>query len=228
MKRYRFFGFSGTELGLWGGSVAFILLFFGLFDGSGWLTLAASLIGATSLILNAKGHPLGQGLMLVFSGLYGYISYTFAYYGEMLTYLGMTAPMAAVALISWLRHPYKGNRSEVAVGRLRRGETLWMLLLSLAVTGLFYFVLAYFNTANLLLSTLSVTTSFIAAYLIFRRSPWFAFAYAANDIVLIGLWVLASRENAAYVSVTVCFAVFLVNDLYGFIRWRHRQNRQQG
>ena len=228
MKRHTFLRFSRTELGLWGGSVALILLLFGLFDGSGWLTLAASLIGATSLILNAKGHPLGQALMLVFSGLYGYISYTFAYYGEMLTYLGMTAPMAAVALISWLRHPYKGNRAEVAVGRLRRGETLWMLLLSLAVTGLFYFVLAYFDTANLLLSTLSVTTSFIAAYLTFRRSPWFAFAYAANDIVLIGLWVLASRENAAYISVTVCFAVFLVNDLYGFIRWRHRQNRQQG
>lgn len=227
MKRRTFLGFSRTELGLWSGSVTLILLFFGLFDSSRWITLTASLIGATSLILNAKGHPLGQVLMLIFSGLYGYISYTFSYYGEMLTYLGMTAPMAAVALISWVRHPYKGNRAEVTVGRLRQGEILWMLLLSLAVTGLFYFVLAYFDTAHLLLSTLSVTTSFIAAYLTFRRSPWFAFAYAANDIVLIGLWILASRENITYLSVTVCFAVFLVNDLYGFLRWLRRQKHQQ-
>lgn len=41
--------------------------------------------------------------MVVFSILYGVISFTFAYYGEMITYLGMTAPMAVVALVSWLK-----------------------------------------------------------------------------------------------------------------------------
>lgn len=41
-------------------------------------------------------------LMIVFSLLYGVISYTCAYYGEMITYLGMTAPMALFALISFL------------------------------------------------------------------------------------------------------------------------------
>lgn len=32
--------------------------------------------------------------MVLFSLLYGIISYAFAYYGEMITYLGMTMPMA--------------------------------------------------------------------------------------------------------------------------------------
>ena len=32
--------------------------------------------------------------MILFSLLYGIISYTFSYYGEMLTSLGMTMPMA--------------------------------------------------------------------------------------------------------------------------------------
>ena len=39
------------------------------------MTLAASLIGTTSLIFNAKGNPIGQALMIVFSLLYGVISY---------------------------------------------------------------------------------------------------------------------------------------------------------
>ncbi len=43
--------------------------------------------------------------MIIFSLLYGIISYTFSYYGEMITYLGMTMPMAVFALISWLRNP---------------------------------------------------------------------------------------------------------------------------
>lgn len=34
--------------------------------------------------------------MILFSLLYGIISYTFSYYGEMLTSLGMTMPMAAL------------------------------------------------------------------------------------------------------------------------------------
>ena len=38
----------------------------------------------------------------------------------MITYLGMTMPMAAFALITWLRHPYKGNRSEVQVNTISR------------------------------------------------------------------------------------------------------------
>ena len=190
------------------------------------MTLAASLIGVTSLIFNAKGNPIGQALMIVFSLLYGIISYTFSYYGEMITYLGMTGPMALFALISWLRNPYKGNHAEVAVNRISNREHIGMYALSAVVTLSFYFILEHFNTANIIPSTLSVTTSFIAVYLTFRRSPYFALAYAANDVVLIVLWILAAKENISYLSVIICFVMFLVNDLYGFASWKRMEKRQ--
>ena len=44
--------------------------------------------------------------------------------------------------------------------------------------------------------------------------------YAANDVVLIVLWVMASMENPAYIPVAVNFAIFLLNDLYGFVSWK--------
>lgn len=116
--------FTKSELILWCISVAFIIISFILFDRENFLTLAASLIGVTSLIFNAKGNPVGQFLMVIFSILYGIISFTFAYYGEMITYLGMTAPMAVVALISWLRNPYNGNKAEVKVNRLKCKEII--------------------------------------------------------------------------------------------------------
>lgn len=222
MKKY----FTKAEWLLWGSSVLLILLSFLMFDRQNYMTLIASLIGVTSLIFNAKGNPIGQALMVVFSLLYGIISYRFAYYGEMVTYLGMTAPMALFALIGWLRNPYKGNKAEVAVNRLGTVEWIIMLILSAVVTVLFYFVLDYFDTANMLPSTLSVTTSFIAVYLTFRRSPYFALAYAANDIVLIVLWILASMEDISYLSVMICFVLFLVNDIYGYISWRKMEKRQ--
>ena len=222
MKNY----FTKGEVALWGASVTLILAAFLIFDRVNYMTLAASLIGVTSLIFNAKGNPIGQGLMVVFSLLYGMISYRCAYYGEMATYLGMTGPMALFALVAWLRNPYKGNKAEVAVNRLRAGEWVAALALTVVVTVAFYFILDYFGTANMLPSTLSVTTSFIAVYLTFRRSPFFALAYAANDLVLIVLWILAAMEDVSYLSVMICFVLFLVNDVYGYISWRKMEQRQ--
>ena len=222
MKNY----FTKGEVALWGASVTLILAAFLIFDRVNYMTLAASLIGVTSLIFNAKGNPIGQGLMVVFSLLYGMISYRCAYYGEMATYLGMTGPMALFALVAWLRNPYKGNKAEVAVNRLRAGEWVAALALTVVVTVVFYFILDYFSTANMLPSTLSVTTSFIAVYLTFRRSPYFALAYAANDLVLIVLWILAAMEDVSYLSVMICFVLFLVNDVYGYISWRKMEERQ--
>lgn len=224
MKLIRYF--SKFEIALWISSVLLILISFFLFDKENYLTLIASLIGVTSLIFNAKGNPLGQVLMVIFSVLYGIISYSFDYYGEMITYLGMTAPMAVFALISWMRNPYKGNKAEVKVNHIGKKETVFMLILTFAVTAVFYFVLKHFNTANLLPSTLSVTTSFMAVYLTFRRSAWYAIAYAANDIILIILWILAVKTDVSYISVIICFAMFLVNDLYGFINWKKMSVRQ--
>lgn len=219
--------FTKGELILWGTSASLILASFFLFDRAHYLTLIASLVGVTSLIFNAKGNPFGQVLMVLFSLLYGVISFTFAYYGEMITYLGMTAPMAVIALVSWLRNPYNGNKAEVKVNRLRPQEIGLMVFLTLLVTWLFYYILAAFHTANLLPSTLSVTTSFLAVYLTFRRSAFFALAYAANDIVLIVLWGMAAFSDIAYLSVAICFGMFLVNDIYGFISWSKMQKRQE-
>lgn len=219
--------FSKAELLLWSGSVSVILLSFVTFDRVNYITPAASIIGVTSLIFSAKGNPLGQLLMVIFSLFYGWISFGYAYYGEMITYLGMTAPMAFFALVSWLRHPYKGKRSQVRVNSISKKEICFMSALTAIVTVIFYFVLKRFSTANLIMSTLSVATSFAAVYLTFRRSPCFALLYAANDVVLIVLWILASFSNKGYISVVICFGVFLINDLYGFYNWTKIKNMQK-
>lgn len=218
--------FSKIEIILWCISVILIVVSFVIFDRENLLTLAASLIGVTSLIFNAKGNPFGQFLMVIFSVLYGIISFKCAYYGEMITYLGMTAPMAVFSIISWLRNPYNGNKSEVKVNSIKVKESIFMLLLTAIVTLIFYYILVFFHTTNLIPSTISVTTSFIAVYLTFRRSAFYAIGYAVNDIVLIVLWIMASFSDISYLSVTVCFIIFLANDIYGFISWSKMQKRQ--
>ena len=219
--------FLKFEIVLWSVSVLLTGLSFVIFDRESYLTLIASLIGVTSLIFIAKGNPIGQIFMIIFSLIYGAISYTFAYYGEMITYLGMTMPMAIFALVSWLKNPYKGNRSQVKVNSIGKRERLLMWVLTLCVTVAFYFILEHFGTNNIVPSTISVSTSFLGAYLTFRRSPFLSLAYAANDIILIILWILASTHDTRYISVVVCFAVFLFNDIYCFVSWQKIKKQQE-
>ena len=227
MKLKKLKYFTKTELAIWIGSIILIVSAFFIFDGKKYLNMIASLVGTTALIFCAKGHPFGQALMIIFASLYAYISLSFKYYGEMITYLGMSLPMSVVALISWLKNPSKESKAEVKVNKLSKKEIFFGFIVALVVTGIFYFIMRELGTANLVISTVSITTSFFAAYLTFRRCEYFALAYALNDIVLIAMWIMATIKNISYVSVIICFLVFLVNDTYSYINWKKMKARQR-
>ena len=141
MKKLIIKYFSLGEILLWSLSVSLVILSFCIFDKKNYLMLIASLIGVTSLIFNAKGNPIDQALMILFSLLYGYISFKFKYYGEMLTYVCMTMPMAIFAFISWLKNPYNGKKAEVNVNHLSKREMLFMTVFAITLTFIFYFIL---------------------------------------------------------------------------------------
>lgn len=215
------------EMSLWFVSLFVVILSFVFSKGGDYMTLAASLIGVTALIFVAKGYVIGQVLTVVFALFYGIISFFFRYYGEMLTYMCMTAPIAIMAVISWIRHPFEGTK-EVEVRKMNRKEVFGMFMLTIAVTVVFYFILGALDTVNLFFSTISVTTSFLACYLTYMRNPFYALAYAANDVVLIILWILASIEKISYLPMIFCFVMFFANDIYGFYNWRRMERRQKG
>ncbi len=214
------------ERALWIASLIVVTISFLCVPEKDYLTLSASLVGVTALIFVAKGYVIGQALCVVFAVFYGIISFHFRYYGEMITYLGMSAPMAILAIISWARNPYN-NTKTVKVHKMTKKQIALMLFFTAIVTAIFYFILKALGTENLIFSTISVTTSFLAVYMTFMRSPYYAIGYSANDIVLIILWVLASIENPSYIPMILCFVMFLANDIYGFISWKRMEKYQK-
>lgn len=211
-----------TEWGFWILSLTIIIisnLFSQSFD---ILTLIAAIIGVTSLIFAAKGNVWSQILMIIFSILYSIISYRFHYYGEMITYLGMSLPMAISSTITWLKNP-SGNGNEVKIQKLESKHIIGIVLFGGLITFVFYIILKKLNTPNIVFSTISITTSFLAASLTLLRTSYYALGYASNDIVLIILWIFAAIENPIYIPVVVNFVIFFFNDLYGFICWKKRE-----
>ncbi len=210
------------EWGLWLASLLIIAVSNILSEEFNFLTLIAAWAGITSLIFAAKGNVWSQILMIVFSILYGIISWQFRYWGEMITYLGMTMPMAIWSTITWIKNPAK-NGKEVAIQRLNKKHVAGIVFFGTITTVVFYYILSAFDTPNIVFSTISITTSFIAASLTMLRTSYFALAYASNDVVLIILWGLASMENPVYIPVVVNFVIFFFNDMYGFINWKKRE-----
>lgn len=226
MKKHNpFLLLSRLEWVLWVSSMIIVALCFLFVPQKDILSLFASLVGVTALIFLAKGHILGQFLIILFALLYGIISYCFAYYGEMITYVGMSLPMAVLSMISWLKNTNEDTH-EVKISRVSQNGIMILFLITIPITILFYFILQFLGTQNLIFSTLSVATSFFAASLTFLRSSYYALAYSVNDVILIVLWVLASVQDISYLPMVVCFLVFLLNDMYGFISWQKRKIRQ--
>ncbi len=210
---------------LWGVSLIVVLASFLSVPERDYLTLIASLVGVSALIFISKGNVVGQFLVVIFALLYSVVSVLSQYYGEMITYLFMSTPMAICAIVSWIKHPYSDG--EVEVNDITKKQIATIAVSSALVTVAFYFILGALGTANLIVSTISVLTSFVASYLTFLRSPYYALGYALNDVVLIVLWILATIEDVSSFPMILCFVMFLVNDLYGFINWRRIKNRQQ-
>ena len=136
----------------------------------------------------------------------------------------MTAPSALITAIAWIKNPY--SETQVAVGEVRWRGWLALVSATVAITIIFYFILAALDTPNLFFSTISVTTSFLAAGLMFLRSQYYATGYMANDLILVILWILASLEDISYLPMVVNFAIFFIDDLYGYISWSRMKKVQ--
>lgn len=213
------------ELCLWLVSMLVIAVSSLFSSAQGLLATITSLLGVTALIFIAKGMVTGQFFLIVFAILYGIISIEAKYYGEAITYMGMSLPMAVLSAISWIRHPHKDS-GRVEIEKMTTAKTVGMIIVTVIVTVVFFFILKMLSTASLTISTISITTSFLAASLTFFRNPYYAVGYAVNDIVLICLWIIASIKDVSNLSMVFCFLMFLINDIYGFYSWKKMQKEQ--
>lgn len=216
--------FSVFEWCLYLSGITAIVVSFFAFKNDQYIHLISSIIGVTALIFLSKGNVLGQIISVIFSIFYGMISFSYKYYGELITYVFMTMPMAIISIVAWVKNPFSKN--EVKIVDLNKKSIYQLMLFTILVTIIFYFVLKALNTTNLLISTFSVTTSFAAVFLTAKRSKYYALVYGLNDVVLVIMWTLASLDNIVYVPMIVCFSCFLINDVYAFINWGKLQKNQ--
>lgn len=209
-------------------SLILITTFFIVGDDKNWLSLTASLLGIVTVLLVAKGLVIAQFFVVVHACLYSALSYTQHYYGEMIIYIGLMIPIGVLSIISWLRNRNKENLSQVQVNKIHGKEYIMLGVVTAVATVGFYFILKALDTSELIVSTLSLITSAVAAYLSLRRCSYYAIAYIINDVILITLWSLSViNYGVAYLPTLISFVLFFINDIYGLIHWKWEEKKQQ-
>ena len=136
-------------------------------------------------------------------------------------------PLYISSIISWLKNTKSETENIVKINKIKTKEYIIVFILAIFLSMLFYYVLKKLNTSELIVSTLSSTTSALATYLMFRRCSYYAVCYIIDDIISIVLWSLSiASSGIEFIPSVLCFFIFLINDIYGFIRWKNEEKQQ--
>lgn len=189
-------------------------------------TMASSCAAVITAILQAKGKIESQFFSIIVCLLYSYISYKNKYYGEVIFYLLVMFPMSIVGIISWITHKSK-KTDTVEVNKINLKEWVLLAIISIVAFIGLYNLLKYFNTSELLVSTLSMIASSLAIYLLVRRSKYSFIFYLLNDIISIILWGLpVIAGNFLLIPMLIDPLALLISDTYGSFNWNKMEKEQ--
>ncbi len=201
-----------------------IILYF-VFNCQDYMNLIGAEIGIVSIFFLAKASLFGIGLSLLFSTFYAITSLNYTYYGEAIIYFAFMIPIGIASGIIWIMNRFKGT-TEVSIVSTKKTDFIIGPIASGILTFALFWLLRYLGTQNIITSTISLFTSFLALYFQLKRSKYGEIFFAANDVVLITLWTLATIDNISFMPIVFCFIFLLVNDIYGFFNWSKIKMKQ--
>lgn len=183
------------------------------------LSIIVAFLGIFSALNQAKGKVLGQIIGVVLAILYSYMSYNNRYYGEVIIYACMLLPMYVVGIYTWTKNKDKSTEN-VKQNDISMKEWIILLIVNVVLFVGLYFLLKYFNTSQLLVSTLSMNINLSATYLLVRRCKYSFVFYLLNAFILLFLWGLPVLDGDYKLLPMVFDALLLIaNNIYGTIKW---------
>ena len=195
----------------------------GILCNSSILTQLCSITGILCAITQAKGKVISQFIGLVIVVLYSILSFQNKFYGEVIIYIFIMLPLFISGIISWIKNLNKETNT-VNKNTLHKNEWIILTIVSIILFVILYYLLKYFNTNQLLVSTLSLVTSLFATYLVARRSKYGFLFYIGNDIILFILWGgQIIKGDFALIPILVNPIINFINDSYAWKSWNKRE-----
>ena len=202
---------------LFGSMLAIIIV--GIIFKSDLLTVSCSVMWVLTALLLAKGNNLCRFFGVVSVILYSYLSFNNQFYWEVLVRALFVLPMDVLWIISWIRNK-DDETNFVKINFIKRKEWTLSSVLFLFVFVWIYYLLKFFNTNELVISTISVMFTLFAIYLQIRRCKYSFMFFLFCDVILIILWgVYVFQGNIALLPIFLNSVILCINDAYGFYNW---------
>ena len=197
---------------------------------SGIITTLNALFGFLAVFFTSKGNVVGQILGIIQIPFYSYIAYSNRFFGELIICFVISLPICVTAIFSWAKNIYSSCGDIKVNTNISWKEWLILIIVSLIVGVGIYFLLDYFNTYQVVLSTLSVITSAFAYYIVMRRNGYGFIFYIANNIFCMLLWILLVINNNDLTQIItffnfIIYTVMNTRGIFNFIRLKREQNR---
>jgi len=193
------------------------------------LEIFANVFMITVTLLFAKAKIEAYFLSFISLTLYVVVAYKALLYGEVIVYLALILPVTVYGLINWMKNKFSDNRKGQVVKIIRtRWVELLVLFGSQAVLGVgYYFLLRALHTNLLLISTFSLALSFVAVYLVARRSEIALLGWVVEDFLVLALWITVIAKGSTDSAVMIVMACMnIISDSYGVFMWRRLKKSQ--
>jgi nicotinamide mononucleotide transporter len=183
--------------------------------GESVLGVATTLTGVMCVVLAAERKISNFVWAFINAGLYGYISYTQKFYGDMALNWGVYLPFQFIGYYLWRTNIAADGVADV---RSLTKQGLWWC----AIGGVVSMValakaLQVVGGHAPITDAANVTLSLLATWLLANRYAEQWLCWIAVNVSGVWLWLHASGDHS--MAGLVMWALFLVNSVYGYWRW---------
>lgn len=197
------------------------------FSRDAWLSYITSVAGIVAILCVSKGVFYAPILNMIYAVLYFIVSFNQRYFGEVITCV-MMIPVYILSIVSWVKNRNKVDRERVNVNEIGKKEYIILFSLVPLLVVAIYFLLKAFDTSQLIISTMSLSVSVVAGYLLLRRCKFYALFYLVNDVIIITLWSISVYSSGlSYLPILLCNISLFMSDCYGLIVWIKRSKVQK-
>lgn len=189
------------------------------------LSVLTSIVGIWGIFYIAKGDLIAHYIYILYSILYSIVSLIAGYYGETIIYTFVMLPIHINSILSWKKHLRQTGKKTVEAQKINKKQIIISTSIALVLSVPFYFLLANINTEMPFCSTLSLSSSCLAAYFMLKRTDFFSIIFAFDDLFLIILWSVKmfNDDISCMPTLLVCLGLF-ISDFYSAISWKKRSN----
>lgn len=193
-----------------------------------FLYIISSVLGIIGVFFLSKGNIVGVFVCIIQLFFYSIISYFNGFYGEVLTNVFIALPLYIINIVTWIKN-INSKSGEVKINsKIKTREVLLSILIISLISIVIYFLLDYFNTSFVLLSTLTFLFNTLGVYFLVRRSGINFIFYLLSNVSSILMWIfmLAQTNNLSIITTLINIAIYFVLNTYGIINWFKLEKKQ--